>query len=148
MTITKRDNACFNSAGLAIATTTQQVKTANALGYSVNGRTYNKAITDNLWTLSGTSLAAREVCVFFLLLDASGTASIQQSAIKPSSASTSTTRRYVAGAFDWPEPADKAVVGAVLVNSGASTFVPGTTALTSVATYINAGPDYGTPIAY
>lgn len=148
MTMTKRDNFAVTSPGLAIGTTTSRVNTGLACAYNINGRTFNRAVTADLFTPAGTALAARQTCVFFLMLDAAGTASVQQSSIQEDTTSTSTTKRYVAGAWDWPDPTDKAVVGAVVIKSGASVFTPGTTALTSVATYINAGQDYGTPIAY
>lgn len=148
MTITKRDNACLQAAALAIGTTTSKVNTGAAVSFTVNGRTYAKAATADLFTLAGTSLAARQACAFFLLLDAAGTASVQQSAIVEASTSTSTTARYLAGAWDWPDPVDKCVIGAVVITNGASAFVPGTTALTTIGSYVNAGPDYGTPITY
>lgn len=148
MSLTKRDNVCLTAGGLAIGTTTQKAKTVNAITYTINGRTYTKAATDDLFTLSGTTSTARQVCVFWLWLDSAGTATVTQSAIKEASTSTSTTTRYVAGAFDWPDVVDKCCVGALTVTNGASSFVPGTTALTTVTTYVNAGPDYSAPITY
>lgn len=148
MTTTRRDNVCNQNGALAIGITPAKAKTVNPITYVLNGRAINKAATDDLFTPSGTSLAARQVCVFWCLLDAAGVASVTQSAIRESSTSTSTTARYVAGAFDWPEPVDKTVVGALLVNSGAAAFVPGTTSQAGVTTYVNAGPDYSLPIAY
>lgn len=146
MTASLRDNVSLAAANLAIGTTTSKVRTTtNVAHYTIDGRAYFKAATDDLWTLAGTSLATHEVCAFFLYLNAAGTASIEQSAIKK--ASTSATG-YEAGAFSWPDPEGKAVIGAVLIKSGGSAFVPGTTALTSVATYINVALDYGKPIAY
>lgn len=148
MTMTKRDNHAVTSPGLAIGTTTSKVNTGLACAYNIGGRAYSKAVTADLFTLAGTSLAARQTCAFFLLLDAAGTATVQQSSIKEASTSTSTTTRYVPGAWDWPDPTDKAVIGAVVITNGASAFVPGTTALTGLAAYVNGGPDYGTPIAF
>jgi hypothetical protein len=148
MTMTKRDNVCLQNGALAIGTTAAKTKTVNAITYTVNGRVYNKAATDDLWTLSGTTSTARQVCVFWLWLDAAGTASVTQSAIKEASTSTSTTARYVAGAFDWPEVVDKCLVGALVVTNGVSSFVPGTTSQATVGAYVNAGPDYGGPITY
>lgn len=147
MTITKRDNVCLQAAGLASGTTPAKVKTANAIGYTINGRTYNKAATDDLFTLAGTVMAAGEVQAIFLLLDASGTASVQSSGVKKASTTTSTTERYVPGAFNWPDPVDKAVVGAVVITATAA-FTPGTTSTATQCVFVNAGPDYGTPIAY
>jgi hypothetical protein len=148
MSLTKRDNVCLSNGALAIGTTTQKAKTANAITYTINGRTYNKAATDDLFTLAGTALAARQTSVFWLWLDASGAASVTQSDIKEASTSTSTTARYVPGAFEWPDVVDKCCVGALSITTAGSVFTPGTTALTSVTTYVNAGPDYGLPIAY
>ena len=148
MSLTRRDNVCLSAGGLAIGTTTQKAKTVNALTYTINGRTYTKAATDDLFTLSGTTSAARQTCVFWLWLDSSGTASVTQSDIKEASTSTSTTARHSPGAFEWPDVVDKCCVGALHVTNGASSFVPGTTALTTVTTYINAGPEMGLPIAY
>ncbi len=146
MTISTRDNVCLAAANHAIGTTTSKSRTTtNVCHYIIDGRAYFKAATDDLFTLSGTALAANEVCAFFLMLDSSGTASVEQSAIKKASTATS---GYEAGAFAWPDPASKAVVGALLIKSGGSAFTPGTTALTSVTTYINVALDYGKPIAY
>ena len=146
MTISTRDNFCAGAVNLAIGTTTSKVRTTtNVSQWVIDGRAYFKAATDDQYTLSGTALAANEVCAFFLYLDSSGTASIEQSAIKTASTAAS---GYVAGAFAWPDPASKAVMGAVLIKSAGSAFTPGTTALTSVTTYINIAFDYGKPIAY
>ena len=43
---------------------------------------------------------------------------------------------------------DKCLVGAVVVTTGGSTFIPGTTSQATVGAYVNAGPDYGGPITY
>ena len=148
MSFTKRDNYALTSGALAIGTTTSKAKTAKDIIYTINGRAYLKAATDDLFTLSGTTSTARQVCVFWLYLDSAGTATVTQSAIKEASTSTSTTTRYVAGGFSWPEVVDKALIGAIVITNAGSSFVPGTTALTSVATYINAAGEYGTPVAY
>ena len=145
MTITTRDNPCYSVAGLAIGTTTSKAKTANAVDYQIHGRAYRKAATDDLFTLSGTALATHQVCAFFLYLDSAGTASVEQSAIKTASTAGS---GYFEGAFDWPAPVGKSVIGALLIKSGGSTFTPGSTALTTVTTYVNAANDYGVPIQY
>lgn len=145
MALSIRDNMSLGSAGLAIGFTTSKAKSVNALDYVINGRAYQKAATDDLFTLSGTALAANQVCAFFLLLDSSGTASVQQSSIAAASTAAS---GYQAGAFEWPDVADKAVIGALLIKSGGSAFTPGTTALTGVTTYINAAVNYSKAITY
>ena len=58
MTMTHRDNLCVQNGALAIGTTTQKAKTVNAITYTINGRVYNKAATDDLFTLAGTTLTA------------------------------------------------------------------------------------------
>ena len=148
MTTTRRDNVCSQNGTLGIGLTPARARTNAVTTYVLNGRALNKASTDDLFLPAGASLAARQVCVFWCLLDAAGSASMTQSAIREASTSTSTTARYVAGAFDWPEPDGRTVIGAVFINSGAAAFVPGTTSLAGVATYINAGTDYGLPINY
>lgn len=141
--LTKRDNYSLGSANIGIGTTTQKARTTtNVTQFVINGRSYFKAATDDLWTLSGTALSANQACVFWLYLNAAGTASIEQSAIYTAPGSSG----GVALAFEWPDPVDKAVIGAIVIKSGGSAFTPGTTALTSVATYVNAAGDYGQPI--
>lgn len=142
---TTRDSFALGTGGIGIGTTVQKPRTNQILHYEIDGRAFVKASTDDLWTLAGTALAANENCVFWLYLDSAGTATVSQSAIKKASTATS---GYVAGMFEWPQVANKCVVGAVLVKSGGSTFTPGTTSLASVATYVNPGADYGLGIAY
>ena len=144
MTISKRDNLSLSSVALAIGTTTTKVTTGGAAQLVIDGRAATVAAAADKFTLAGTALAAKQVCVFFMCLDAAGTASVIQSPIVAAPAAPG----YVAGAFEWPDPSGKAVVGAVLINSGAAVFTPGTTALTGVATYINAALDYGKAITY
>lgn len=145
MTISTRDNVSLGYGALAIGFTTTKAKTVGAITYVINGLAYTKAATDDLYTLSGTALTTHQVCAFFLYLNAAGTASIEQSAIATASTASS---GYVAGAFQWPDPVDKACIGALLVKSAGAVFTPGTTALTSVTTYLNVALDYGKPIAY
>lgn len=147
MTITKRDNACLQAAGLASGTTASTVRTVNAIGYTINGRTYNKAATDNLFVLAGSVMAAGEVQVIWLYLDTSGAASVSSTGLRKASTTTSTTERYVGGAFDWPDPVDKCVVGAVVITATGA-FTPGTTSTATQCVFVNAGPDYGAPITY
>jgi hypothetical protein len=146
MSMTQRDAVCLSAANIGIGTTTSKVRTTtNVANYTIDGRTFFKAATDDLWTLAGTSLTTHQVCAFYLWLDAAGAATVTQSAIATAATAAS---GYVAGAFGWPQAADKCLVGAVLIKSGAATFVPGTTALTGVATYFNVAGDYGKPITY
>lgn len=146
MTISIRDNFSSNSASLGIATlTASRVRTNAVAQFNIDGRAFSKAVTDDNWTLAGTSLAANQICAFFLYHDAAGVATVEQSAIK---AAATAAVGYEPGAFAWPDPATRAVVGAVLVRSGGAAFVPGTTSLAGVATYINMAFDYGESITY
>lgn len=142
---------CYSlgAAGLAEGTNANTFKTSNILHYAINGRAYVKAATDNLAFSAGhTALAAKETCAFFVMLDSSGNVTTQQSSIKPSSAD----QDYVAGAWEWPHVADKAVIGAIVIRTdNAATFTPNSTDLSAtdvVDTFHNAADDYGVPITY
>lgn len=144
----RRDNCALTSGALSIGTTPARARTNAVVNFNIKGRTYQKASTDDLFILAGTALAIHQVCAFFFMLDAAGTMTIIQSAIKP--AATNPVG-YVAGAFEWPEDYDTRVcVGAVLVRSGAAIFTPGVTSLAGggVATYVNVTDDLGVPIGY
>lgn len=147
MSITRRDNFCLAAGGIATGTTPAKVKTVNPLTYTINGRVFNKAATDDFWTLAGNVMAAGQVQAIFLLIDAAGVMSVSNTALKPSSATTSLTNRYVAGAFDWPDSIDKCVVGAVVITATGA-FTPGTTSTATQCVFVNAGADYGTPLGY
>lgn len=145
---THRDNAATTSGGLSIATVPASARTNQPVNYTIAGRAYLKASTDNLFALAGAALAANQLCAFFLLLDAAGTATVSQSAVKAAATNPS---GYVAGAFEWPEESPtKVCIGAVIVRSGASAFTPGTTSLAGagVATYVNVIDDLGVAIGY
>lgn len=106
----------YSAVVAAIGSNTAKVKTTNACQYSIAGKMYTKGATDDLWTLSGTVIAASGTGRFLLCLDASGTASVVQG-----------------DATGYPtEPADTvcpiAEVKIVMTSGGA--FTPGTTALT------------------
>lgn len=142
-----RDNHSFGCASLGIGTTVQKVRTNDIVHFGIAGRAYKKAVTDDLFTLAGTALAANQKCAFFLYLDAAGAASIAQSAI----VSDTALAGYQKGAFEWPaELATKACIGAVVVASLGAVFTPGTTSLAGagVATYVNVAGDLGVPITY
>ena len=137
----------LGAAGLAEGTNANTFKTSNALHYAINGRAKLKAATDNLAFSAGhTSLAAKQVCAFFVLLDASGNVTTQQSTIYPNNQS----QDYVARAIEWPNPIDKAVIGAIVVDCrNAAVFVPNTTDLGAAdvtEAYYDVADDYGVPI--
>ena len=143
---TRRDNYATTIGGLSIATVPASARTNQPVNYTIAGRGYLKASTDNLFTLAGTALAANQLCAFFCFLDGPGNATMTQSAIK---AAATNAAGYLAGAFEWPEDfANRICTGAVLVRSGAAVFTPGVTSLVGVATYVNVIGDLGVPIVY
>lgn len=149
MSITKRDNFCAAFAALAEGTNANTFKTTAAVSYVINGRGYTKAATDNLPFSAGhTSLAAKQKCAFFVMLDAAGAVTTVQSSIVPNDQAAG----YKSGAWDWPEPAALCCIGAIVVDTrNAAVFVPNTTDLGAADvtdTYVNAVLDYGLPISY
>ena len=131
--------ACFSTATLAIGGTTSKVKftAPNGAGidFSINGIMYHKADADNVWTLSGDTMADASDCIFLLCLNASGTMSVVQGTVILSADIASGAK-----VLNWPQyDADVCPVGAVRVTTDGATFVPGTTALNSnnYDTYIN-----------
>lgn len=141
-----RDNFCLSAAGIAEGTNANTFKTTYAITYVINGRTYYKGATDNLAFSAGTALAAKQACVFFVLIDSAGTVTTSQSAIVANASGSG----YVPTAFEWPNPADKAVIGAIRVSTNNSaTFTPAGTDLSAtdvVDTAFDVAVDYGTPI--
>lgn len=145
---------CLSSAGLAIGGTASKVKLAapNGAGtdFAINGLLYHKADADDVFTLSGTALAASEACVFLMCLNSSGTASIVQGEI----VDTQDVENGVAVVSFPAVPADKCAVGAVLVEtSSTGAFTPGTTELSAAGvtdTYLNfiVPPSKGLGAAY
>lgn len=147
--ITNRDNFCAGFAALAEGTNANTFKTTAAISYSIAGRGYTKAATDNLPFSSGhTSLAAQQKCAFFVMLDAAGAVTTEQSTVVPNSQAVG----YKAGAWDWPLSATKACIGAIVVDAqNAAVFVPNTTDLGAadvVDTYVNVVLDYSMPVGY
>lgn len=140
-----RDNLCLSAAGVAEGTNANTFKTSNAISYTIAGRAYYKAATDNLAFSAGTALGASKVCAFFVLIDAAGTVTTEQSDIVSPSPTGD-----VARALEIPNPTDKAVVGAIIVQTGSSAaFTPASTDLSAAGvtdTYVNFAGDYGKPI--
>lgn len=146
---TKRDNYVLSSAALGEDdANANQFEIFKAFDFVIAGRTYSKALTAALtFTAGHTALAANQMCAFFVLIDAAGTITTEQSTIVPAPAATG----YVPGAWEWPDPPTKAVVGAIVVRTGATTFTPNSTDLGAANvtdTYVNATTDYGQPITY
>lgn len=144
-----RTSHSLGCAGLAEGTNANTFQIGNAVEFAINGRTYRKAATDNIAFSSGhTALTAKQICAFFVFLDTAGAVSTVQSTI----ANNSQAQSYVAGAWEWPQVANKACIGAIVVDAqNSATFTPNSTDLGAtdvVDTYHNAGLDYGVPITY
>jgi hypothetical protein len=113
-------NELFSDAGVAIGSDAKKVKTAATANYKVDGVFYTKAATDDLWTLSGTTVTSGNAQKYLLCLDSAGTASIVEG-----------TQGANAAAVVLPAaPASKCVVGLLLVETTGD-FVPGTTDLSA-----------------
>ena len=151
---TQRDNYSLGSAGLGAGTGAGTIKTQNILHYAIAGRTYAKAVTDNIALAAKggaaiVALAANQVACLLLFIDAAGTITYRQSKTK----TNSTGAGYTPGAFELvPDEADAACFGALKIACNASgAFTPGTTALNATgvtATFYNLGDDYGVPIPF
>ena len=121
-------------ATIATATTTSQVKSTATCTYLINGVFKSKTATDPLWTLSGTTVSASSFQKYLLLLDASGTASIQEGLQSTVSAAT-VAWTNVSNYSSWAPlltllASGVCIIGAVTVATDAThTFVPGTTLL-------------------
>lgn len=153
MTMTTRDNFATTAAGLAEGTNANTFQIANITHFVIDGRAFRKAVTDNIAfaVATGTAhvaLAAHQVCVFWILINAAGTVTAFQSEIK----TASTGVGYEPGAFAIPDRDSVAVIGGILVQTAAATtFTAGSTDLGAAGvtdTYVDLVMDYGRPITY
>jgi len=65
---------CLAKAGLTIATTVTQIKTASAIDYSIGGVLYTKAATDNI-AVTAAEQADGTTAYYLICIDSSGTVS-------------------------------------------------------------------------
>lgn len=120
-------NRVYSKAGLAEGTNanTFKIATPDAEGvhYTIKGVFYHKADTDNIAFSAGhTSLAANQECVFGVFLDSSGNVTTRQGPIK----TVGVNDKVLA----WPPGTDDlALIGGIVVTTGATTFTPGSTDL-------------------
>jgi hypothetical protein len=140
---------CLSSAGLAVGSTAQKIKIAapNGAGvdYAINGKLYHKADTDDLFLFTGLTQAADTTCLYLMLLNSAGTASIVQG-----TAVTSTDYNSGDAVLHWPEPtAGTCCVGAIKLVTTA-VFTGTTTALGTgnTATYYNLMTVPNVPMTY
>lgn len=138
-----RDNFAAACALVDEGTNANTIKTTQPVSFNINGFGYFKAATDNVaFTAGHTALGNSQRCAFFVCLDAAGNIStIQGDIVTPSPAGDQ--RR----AAEIPNPTDRAVIGALVVTTGAAaTFTPNATDLSAagitVAKYNFVG-DYG-----
>lgn len=140
-----RDNLALTCAVVDEGTNANTYKTTQALSYTLDGRAYFKAATDNVAFTAGTALGNSQRCAFFVAINAAGTFStIQGSIVTPSPSGD------VARAAEIPNPSDRVVIGAIVVTTGAAgTFTPGSTDLSAANvtfTTVNFAGDYGKTI--
>ncbi len=154
MSTALRDNVCLTSAGLAEGTNANTYQIVRAFDARINGRAIRKGATDNIAfaAFTGTSLAAQSagtIAAYFFMMDAAGTVTVIQSAIRvrPGLAA------YEAGVWEWPDRDNFVCIGALTVRTnGTATFTAGSTDLGAtdvVDTFIDAVPNVtAKPIAY
>lgn len=111
----------FNAGTLAIATTTQHVKTTGTVKAVAGGRHVALSAADPIYSLvAANSVAINKFNVLCLYVDSAGTVSAKMGAEAGSLA-----------AVVYPTPAvGKALFGIVTISAGANVFTGGTTALT------------------
>jgi hypothetical protein len=118
-------NRVYSKAKLAEGTNANTFKTTtNIVFYTIKGVMYEKAAADNIAFSSGhTALAANQQCVFGVLLDSSANVTTVQGPIKDVGDDTKV--------LAWPESNDddKVLIGGIIVETGATTFTPGSTDL-------------------
>ena len=142
-----RDNYATTCGVVDEGTNANTFKTTQPVSYSIGGVGAFKAATDNVaFTAGHTALGNSQRCAFFVCLDAAGTFStIQGTIVTPSPTGEQRT------AAEIPNPADRVVIGALVVTTGAAaTFTPGATDLSAAGvtfTKFNFVHDYGNTLA-
>lgn len=138
-------NHALATGGVITATVTSKVKSVNTINGVIGGAFISLAATDNLWTLSGTTVPASSFQKYLLLLDNTATpaASVQEGTAAATAAAV--TWANIAGYSLWAPiitilNANKLIAGVLTVATDAThTFVPGTTLLGAAgitATYV------------
>ena len=149
------NNAVYVDPALAIATTTTQIKTTASAQFTVGGKLFTKAATDNFWTFgvagSNTTVAVGSVQKYAVCVDDAGVATVQE-ATQAATAAAVSWANVAAQAKANPQnlwaplitilAASRCVFGIVTVTTDAThTFIPGTTAFnaTGITTTFNGG---------
>lgn len=141
-------NMAYSAAGATLATNTTGIKSVNTITFTVNGVFKSKTATDPLWTLgvanSNTTVNPSSWQKYLLMLNASGTATVQEGVQSTVSAA----------AVGWTNLVNRGPWSPILTTLDAATtivcvltiatdttaggFIPGTTALNAAnvtATY-------------
>lgn len=138
-------NMALGAAGLAEGTNASTIQTVNAIDFSIGGRLYSKAATDNIAMTAAAAQAAEMYCMYLVSINASGTVKIT----KGTDVATDTA---VLPAV----PASEAVIGAFkILTAAGTTFTSGTTDLSAAGItatfydlcYANTGASAPTTIA-
>lgn len=143
---------CLTNAALAIGATTTMIGTvAGAITFMLDGKLLTKTGTTTLFDLTSAtvahyrqSLAANQFTSFLCALDASGNPYAIQGPVVSALADVTLAETVIdpTTGLQSFQKADGTLVaicpvGYVVVASGASAYVPGTTALTGLGTYVN-----------
>lgn len=124
---------------LAVGTTASTVRTTSIINYTINGKTYGKASTDDFCALTphaANVLGLTTAAYFRFEIDAAGDCGVLMGPIGAVASGT------LNGAIVMPRrSANKATLGVLLV--GGQVFTPGTTTTAASATvvYTNGDPD-------
>lgn len=127
------DGICLSAGGWDEGTNAQTIKSTYAISYSIKGRGYYKAATDNIAMTALSVQAANTSCLYLVQINSSGTVSIKKGS---EVANTNVGQQLL-----WPLPdaGNVAVAGFKVKNAG-STFTSGTTDLGSLETWYDFTP--------
>lgn len=142
---------CLTNAALAIGTTTTKINTvAGAIVYTIDGKLLSKTGAADIMDLTSASvlffkqsLAANQFTSFLCGFDPSGNPYVLQGPVVSAAADVTLAELTLdtKGVPSFQKPDGTYVnfcpVGYVKIASGASAYVPGTTALTGLGTYVN-----------
>lgn len=126
----------LTAAGVTTGTTTSKAKTVNTFNYTVGGKFFTKAATDDFWTLgvalSNTTVPVSAFQKYLLLIDTTGAATVQEGLLSKVNAA-GVAWSNVSAVSPWAPVlsvlADtKVVVATMTIATDAThTFIPGTT---------------------
>lgn len=155
-------NMVYARPQIATATVTSKAKTVAAVDFVVGGQLFNKAATDNFWTLAGTTVAISSWQKYLLCVDDAGTATVVECTQSTLSAAAVGFGNIAAQAKAQPinpwSPiitvlaASRCIFGVLTVATDSThTFIPGTTLLGAAgitATFIDGIDPLLLPLVY